>query len=333
MRALLKLFFVLFLIAIIAIVTGILLPKQYKIVKIETFPVSRTIVYEQIEDFTKWEQWSPWIKSDSMPSYTFGKTYKGQLAEMKIKDGQNDGCHLTITHAVKPESVAVDFNYGTSAKVTGLWYVEPTSEGCKLNWTLNVTNLGFFERYFAYFNIGEFEQMLEKGIEGLKEQSIGLKYSRTSEISSLDMPLTSAVIMVDSVHVNKVEERISEMDAYLHRFFERRELETIGAAFKLVYGTVNDTLEKFALGYPIEEKVWVWKTLEYFEFVEGEVLMLQHFGLPKNTTNAHKKMTDYIRNSNYRLEGTPWEVSFFRGDTMQLDTSMWQTQLFYPVVK
>jgi len=333
MRFLLKLVFVLFVIALAAAITGFFLPSNYKYVHTEEIPVSRTIVYEQIVDFRKWQSWSPWIVDENGLEAIPGEVYSGQQATMELVSESNQTCKLTMTHAVGPESVAVDFDFGLKTKITSLWYVEPTYSGCKLNWTMNITKLSFFERYMAFLQKDSFKELLGEGTLALKEESLKLKYSRTGDISSIDMPAIPSVIMVDSVVAENVEERLVQMDAYLKRFFERRELKPTGGAYKLVYGRVNDTLNKIALGYPVESKTWVWRTLEYHEIPEGEVLTVQHFGLPEKTKNAHDKLFQYINQSGYSLNGIPWEVSYFKGDSTQTDTSMWLTQVFVPVIK
>lgn len=333
MRALLKLFFALFVLTVLLAITGLFLPNQYKLVEIQEIPVSRNIVYEQIVDFRNWNKWSPLLKDSTIANVKLGKLVKGQQAEMEVANHKNEKVKLTITHAVAPESIAVDFNYGLSSKTTGLWYVEPTSRGCKLNWTLNITKLSLIERYFAILQKKEIEQSMKVGMAELFRESLKLKFSRTGDISSIQMQVLPSVIMLDSVTADKESVRVEEMDKYLKRFFERRELVPGGRPFKLVFGAVNDSLQKVAWGYPIEERTWVWRTLQYYEFPEGEVLTLNHFGLPENTIDAHKKIQDYIQSAGYKNNGTPWEVSFFRNDSLQVDSSMWRTQIFYPVTK
>ena len=79
------------------------------------------------------------------------------------------------------------------------------------------------------------------------------------------------------------------------RFFDRREIKPAGRAFKLIYGAVNDTLEKYGYGYPLLERTWVWRTLKYIQIPEGRVLNISHYGRQRNTPLAHEKVKEYIK--------------------------------------
>ena len=85
MKSILKILFALLILAISAVIAGLFLPKQHKIVQILEISVPRQIVYEQISDFRNWNSWSPWLELDSEMDINYGEQTKGQMANIDWK--------------------------------------------------------------------------------------------------------------------------------------------------------------------------------------------------------------------------------------------------------
>jgi effector-binding domain-containing protein len=328
MKTILRILFIVFVLAVALVVTGLFLPKKYTFVATKTIHADRSIVYDQLARFSQWKNWSPWDFPE--PQYlTIHQEDRIQGSEMTWNTSSIQN-KLIITHAVLNESMAVSFKIGTQAKITGLWFLEPLEKGCRINWTYNITGLSFFERYFALFQKKETYALIETGLTKLKEVSMDLKYSRIDALSYVDLPLMHTVIMLDSVPTNRTEKRIEYMKRYLNRFFETREMSPVGQPFKLIYEPVSDTLEKFAIGYPMEERTWVWRTLEYYEIPASRAVATQYFGDPARISKAHNAIQTYLSDNNLSLSGNAFEVALF--DTaVSKDTSLWATMVYYPI--
>jgi hypothetical protein len=330
MRSILKILFTLLVLAISTAIVGLFLPTQYKFVQTKDLSVPPLIIFEQLSNFRNWDNWAPWQQTDSAMLVEYGEITKGRMAVMNWQSKVFGPCQLTITQAVVSENVAVNFDFSSDIKSSTLWYIDSTVSGCKLNWTSVISNLSYFERYFALFYKKQMNKLIQSGLANLSELSIELKYSRTGDINIVDVPTTHAVIMLDSIRHEDIEERIKYIDDYLLRFFERRELKTTGRPFKFVYGMANDSLDKFALGYALPERTWVWQTLSYMRIPEGKALSIQYFGRPEKSNKAHNKLREYMLEKNYHQNGIPWEVRLFNPET-DLDTSMWETVVYIPI--
>jgi effector-binding domain-containing protein len=330
MRALLKLLFFLFVLVFALIIVGLFLPSNYKFVIKKDVPVASRIIHNQLTNLKNWPSWAPWFLNDSV-AIQYSENFIGQQGSMQITDSKYGLQALTITHSVSYESVAVDFDFATPSKFTGLWYLEPIPGGSKIILTYNINGLSFFERYLSFLYSPHIKSILDESIDNLTLSSEEQKYSRVSDISLIEMLAIPTVIMIDSTQTKDVKPRKEQMENYLLRFFKRRDLTPNGKAFHLVYGEVNDTLIKFAVGFPLQERTWVWRTLEYYELPEGNTLTISHYGRSENVINAHNKLKSYLNENELELNGVPWELHLYSNDTMQKDTSLFEIQVFYPV--
>ncbi len=333
MKTILHFFSVVFAIFLVIVIVGLCLPKQIQLVVEKDIPASPIIVFEQLNDLYNWSYWMPWVVNDSNLVVNYGEPHMGKQAVLSWENKENKKLKgdIVLTHSVFPESMAANFDFGNHSKTIGLWYIDPNSKGCEVNWTLNLKGLGFYERFIAQIEKNKIKNQLSDGLAHLSERAIDLKYSRTGPVFEIDSLGMNAIVLVDSVNKNKAEEGVKEMEAYLFNFFVRRKLKPAGVAFEMERVSLNDTLVKLTVGVPIEERTWIWRTLKYMEIPKGKVISQIHFGKPENIGKSFNEINDYIKDNNLQKNGSPWIVALYKQDTLLRDTSLFQTQIFYPV--
>lgn len=61
------------LVAIVIVFVGVvaLQPSEFRIVRAATISAPAAVVFSQVNDFHKWETWSPWAKMDPAAKNTF----------------------------------------------------------------------------------------------------------------------------------------------------------------------------------------------------------------------------------------------------------------------
>ncbi len=333
MKTLLHVFSVVLVLFLVVIITGLFLPRQIQLVAKKDIPASPVIVFEQLNDLQNWSYWMPWVRNDSNLVIEYGESHIGKQSSMKWerKDNNQLKCETVLTHSVFPESIAANFDFDNRIKTTGLWYVDLNSTGCEVNWTLNLKKLGLYERFIVQMEKNAIRDQLSEGLDLLSERALDLKYSRTGPVFELDSLGFKAIVMEDSVNKNIAHERKKEMEAYLFRFFDRRNLEPAGVPFEMQREVLNDTLVKLVVGIPIAERTWVWRTLKYMEVPAGRVISQIHFGRPENIGKSFHEISDYAKDNNLQQNGESWVIALYEQDTLLKDTSLFQTQVFYPV--
>jgi effector-binding domain-containing protein len=328
MKNLLRVLFVLLFFIVGIVIAGLFLPSKHQIVVKKKIDVPRSIVYSLINDFGRWNDWSPWMKKDKSMQVNIGNISSGKGASMTWKSEVFGNCSANLYHSVPTESVAVDFDFGTKSKTTLLFYIDPTDEGSLLNWTVDLTHLSVWERYFILFNKVEMKLLIESGANSLDSLSRTYSRSRIGEITVEEFKAQQTIMMVDAVKPANQAKRISEMNSEIKNFFEKRDLGIEGKPYLLLLGSVNDSLVKIASAFPIAEKTWVWKSLQNFEMLSTRVVTVSHFGYP--TDRAHRAILKYIEENKFERNGVPFEQALYDA-TINTDTVNWETKVYYPV--
>ncbi|QQS51229.1 MAG: SRPBCC family protein [Bacteroidota bacterium] len=331
MKFILKILVVLLFMAVVLTVVAAFLPKNQKLVAMQEINLPPSMVYEQLVDFRNWTSWAPWIANDTNMQVDVKPPFRGKQAQMTWKSIPYGKGHLKMIHAVPPESIAVEFNLGQTSQTTGLWYLEPTSLGCNVNWSMNLSNLGLFERILFRIKKKELEHFMQQGLTQLNQHCIGLKYSRTGEISLIEMPVVHTVMVKESLKPDQTNEQIGNMVATLNSFLNNRQLQAAGQWFRLVPQAEQEGSNELFIGIPLHERTWVWASLQYYALPAGKTLVQSHFGRPSNTGKAHSELKEYMRQNGYSLNGDPWEVPLYASDSTMSDTSLFETLVYYPV--
>ncbi len=286
------------------------------------------IVFNEINSFSKWESWSPWLINDSTMHITIHED-KGKGAVMEWESQSFGDCRIIITHDEPNASIAANFDFGTNSKSSSIWFIENVETSTLVNWTFTTKEFTFWEKYFALIYRQDIKDLLTQGLKQLKSNCEELKFSRVGPIEIVEREAVPTVIMVDSVVDSRVEQRLSEMDAYLLRFLERRKMSPAGKPFIIKYGRVNDSLNKIARGYPLTERTWVWRTLQYFPLNGGRLVTVSHYG-SQSTEKAHKVIKQYIQDNKLEIGGQNWEIELFDPE-VDKDSTLWETKLYYPI--
>lgn len=327
MKIFFRFLFLLLFLFIGIIITGLFLPTEMKVASSVEINAKPEIIFPQISTFSNWENWSPWYNDSTMQVRIIKDS--GMEGELEWSSEKYGDCNVLFTHKEENASLAANFDFGTNSTSTSVWFIEPVDGSTLVNWTFSSNQLYLWEKYFALFYKTAIKNLLSEGLQELKIKSEELKFSRVGEIKIVEQEELPTVIMIDTVPANRVNDRLAEMDAYLLRFFDRREMQPAGDAFHIRYGAVNDTLEHVALGYPLPERTWVWRTLRYFPISEGKKVVASHFGsYPTNKT--HKAIREYIAERNLQIDGQHWEVELF-DPMVDKDSTLWETKVYYPV--
>ncbi|MBN2485553.1 MAG: SRPBCC family protein [Bacteroidales bacterium] len=328
MKNLLRLLFILLFLVIVLIIFGLFLPGKHKIVVRKAIDVPAEIVFPLVNDFRNWNSWSPWLQNDTSMIVKTEKHTSGKGARLSWESEKYGNCIVIITHCIEPESIAINFDYGTKSQTNSLWNFLQTDEGTQLEWTISLERLSIWERYFVLFNKNRMRQLIVSGADELEELAITFSRSRIGEIQMARCEARPVIVMSDSVLAANVPARMQEMFAYLNTFFQRRKLEASGNPIAVFYGVVSDSLFKFDCAIPVTERTWVWQTLRFYQMPATNVVSVSHFGYP--TDKAHRAILKYIEANKLEANGFPFEEYLYDAQS-DIDTVSWETKVYYPV--
>ena len=139
------------LIAVVIFVAG--RPSAYRITRTATIPAPAAEVFAQVNDFHKWEAWSPWAKLDPAMKTTYEGSSSGAGAIYSWTGNDQVGAgRMKIAESRTNELVRIDLEFikpFASTSVTEFTF-KPAGNQTELTWVMSGNN-NFMARAFTLF--------------------------------------------------------------------------------------------------------------------------------------------------------------------------------------
>ena len=143
-------------------------PADFKITRSATFNAPPEKVFEQVNDFHKWEAWSPWAKIDPNMKATYSGAATGTgasyawLGNDEVGEGK-----MTITESHPSDLVKIDLEFirPFAAKNVTDFSIKPNGGRSDVTWTMTGTNNFMMKAFGMVMNMdklvgGDFEKGL-----------------------------------------------------------------------------------------------------------------------------------------------------------------------------
>ena len=126
-------------------------PAGYKVVRTAQIAASPAEVHALINDFHKWDGWSPWAKLDPNMKTEYSGATAGTGASYHWVSAQDDvgEGRMTITQSVPAEKVIINLEFIKPFASTSLteFTVTPAAGGSNVEWAMSGEN-GFMAKGF-----------------------------------------------------------------------------------------------------------------------------------------------------------------------------------------
>lgn len=166
---------ILLALVIIALVFFVLLigrPDEFKVARSATIAAPPAAVFEQVNDFHKWEAWSPWAKLDPACRNTYSGAAAGQDAGFAWDGNNKVGAgRMTITDSQPTQLICINLEFLRPFKSnnTTEFTFRPNGNGTEITWTMTGKN-NVMSKVFGLFV--DCEKMVgkdfEKGLASIK---------------------------------------------------------------------------------------------------------------------------------------------------------------------
>lgn len=148
-------------------------PEDFSVTRTAVIPAAPERVFAIVNDFHKWEDWSPWAKLDPNSKTTFSGPTAGVGAEFTWNGNSEVGQgRMTITDSQPSELIKLDLEFikpMPGQSVTEFTF-QPEGEGTKVTWTMSGKN-GFMGKLFSV--LMDCDKMIggyfEQGFENMKK--------------------------------------------------------------------------------------------------------------------------------------------------------------------
>jgi hypothetical protein len=147
-------------------------PAQYRVTRTATIPAAPLVVFEQVNDLHKWQDWSPWEKLDPAMKRTFegpgsgtGASY-GWVGNKQVGEGK-----MSITESKANELVRLklEFIKPFASTATTEFTFKPEGDKTSVSWSMSGDKNFMSKAICLFMNMdktvgGDFE----KGLASLK---------------------------------------------------------------------------------------------------------------------------------------------------------------------
>jgi hypothetical protein len=152
-------------------------PADFSVSRSATMNASPAAIFNQLNDFHKWEGWSPWAKMDPNAKNSFDGPTSGEGAKFAW-DGNSDvgAGNMTITESVPNDHVRIrlEFVRPFAGVNDTLFTIKPVGDKTNVTWTMSGKN-NFITKAISL--VMDCDKMVgpqfEKGLANMEEAAKG----------------------------------------------------------------------------------------------------------------------------------------------------------------
>ena len=166
-----KILLILAAVVVVLLVVIAMQPADFSVSRSATVNAPPTAVFAQVNDFRKWEAWSPWLKMDPNTKVTFDGPAEGKGAKYAWVSEKTGEGNMTILESQPDERILIDliFVKPFAADNDVEFTFKPEGTATEVTWTMMGKN-NFMGKAFGLFM--DVEKMVgsdfEKGLAGIK---------------------------------------------------------------------------------------------------------------------------------------------------------------------
>ena len=162
-------------IALVCVVVVALQPSDYRVEQSTTIAASPAEVFARVNDFHKWQAWSPWAKLDPDAKMTFSGPDAGKGAEAAWSGNDKVGVgNMTIVESRPDEAVNIKvvFTEPFEGNINSDFAFKPEGDQTKVTWAMHGQH-GFVEKAVCLVmgGLGMMAANQKKGLANLKRIS------------------------------------------------------------------------------------------------------------------------------------------------------------------
>ncbi len=137
----------------------------------------KEFIFQQVNDFRNWNNWSPWMLSDSTMVIKLEESRGGEGSVFLNWENSNSKGTISISKSVPFELIETIIERDNFSPVRGTHKFEELSDGVRVHWNMQ-TDMGKspYRKYKGFFLDNMIGSKMEKGLQNLKyytENNVG----------------------------------------------------------------------------------------------------------------------------------------------------------------
>jgi hypothetical protein len=159
-------------IVVIFVIVVAMQPEDFKVTRSATIAAPAATVFAQVNDFHKWEAWSPWAKIDPNSKATYSGPESGPGASFAWAGNNEVGeGRMTIKESQPNDRILVDLQFIKPFAANNLaeFTFKPQGDQTQVTWTMSGKNNFMFKAFSLFMNCDKMVgPQFEKGLASMK---------------------------------------------------------------------------------------------------------------------------------------------------------------------
>lgn len=334
MRTFLKyLIIILVLLALIAVGLMALSPSQLKFSEEITVKAPANMVFNMVNDFKKWESWSPWQEMDPDAVHTFTDKSAGVGAKWGWKGNKEVGeGSQSITESVPGQKIRTSLKFGGwDLESFSDWTFKEKDGKTTITWDFQGGETPFVFRPFNLMMKSGQKKTYKKGLANIKnlvEDRAKNKIYGGYKITEVYQGTKNYIMSRQVVDIDKVQQFYTQNLTALFMKTQGADLEMDGMPSSLFYSwdDVNGKTD-MAVAFPLKEPTNIPGTIAQ-TISDGKALVVDYYGDSDKMAPVHIAIQDYMRDHNL-LINYPIVQEKITDPEKEKDPTKWLTKVTY----
>jgi effector-binding domain-containing protein len=296
-------------------------------------------VYNLVNNFKAWKQWSPWHKKDTNSIYTYADIYEGNGASFSWKSKHPDVGNGTmkIVSSVPNEKVEIELTLNDFGGSRADFNMKETDGIVHLTWNFDsdTKDLPFYwvpiSKLFGLLMDGMLGPDYEAGLKSIKE----IAESKTDlEIGGFEAEIRNTspqfyIALRNQLKEEEIGPKLGENYAFLLDLIKQLSAKQTGAPFTINYAAKGKVYD-MATCLGVESEITVTPPVIAGKIEAGKQLVIKYYGPYEKIGPLYGEGFKYLIENNLKAAGAPME--FYITDPMlEKDNNKWLTELVFPI--
>ncbi|NNE25678.1 MAG: hypothetical protein HKN09_02435 [Saprospiraceae bacterium] len=317
----------------IAITFMALSPKNMTYEAEQTIDAPPHMVYNLVNDFTKWTLWSPVMQLDPETINTYSDLTMGPGARWSWKGNELVGeGQRKIIEAIEAESIKTEIEFSGIPTISrGQWIFTKDGDKTRVTWAYEGGDTAFPFRPFNVMYKRGFKKTYQKGLDKLKEvaeQRAKNKMYRGYQINDDFIDARIYLMNRQEVRMENVQQFYAQNLGALFMKAQKSKMTMDGMPSGLFFNDLsNSNTVDMAAAIPVEEEKSV-EGAQMLNVPEGRAVQVNYYGDYSGISEAHAAIEDYIRDYGL-LKTMPVVEEYMTDPGEEKDPSKWLTRIIY----
>lgn len=315
----------------IALLLGLILPKDFDVHVTEKLDIPSHIINRNISDFKQWPRWMPWLSMDPNMKFEFDTKHKGQGAEYAWKGEKSGAGRMSIDTLIPRERMRTRIHFDGMGTSHGYWDFNALDKQTELTWGLK-THVNFPFNALFYFQQSSMKTSFSEGLKNLEsickeDLKNGLKYGdQNIHFSIFDQK--NIVGIQDTLPMDQIADFFSNSYQDIYKKIADDGLQSNQAPLGLYYEWNEDSKTTHCVAAVSLKNPSPIATFQSFNIPNIKALKLTMMGGYDQSYQAHEALGEAAKDLGVNLKA-PVVERYLRGPVDTDNENEYKTEIYY----